>query len=463
MKINVKIAAFTAAVILIVVIMISYGVFLFERNSRIEEIEEEQKAILQSFVTLSEEMLLVQDELLLFNTMTALKNTYRGVEYLNFYNIKSDRLFFTDRDKSDSAIKYRDIHDLWKDDYVFSAPVYVSKERTGVAQIGFSPEYYERRITEAIRQARNNILRISFAAMLIGLAMALFLAKTITDPIRKLARGARYIGEGKLETAIDIKSRDEIGMLAEEFNEMAEKLADLDRAKDDFVNAVSHELRTPLAAIEGYIDLLVDRGEAVPEEKRKKALNIMKDSSQRLGRFINDVLDMAKIKAGMMEVVKKENKIDELIEETVSLLDSIAGKKDIEIDIEIDEGVSKVLADKERVNQVLTNLLGNALKFTPQGGTVSIGAADEDEEFVRVWGEDTGPGIPEEDMGRIFRQFEQADEARNIDGPKGTGLGLAIAQGIIESHGGRIWVDSVEGSGTVFYFTLEAFKNGEEQ
>ncbi len=459
MKINLKLGIFTAAVIILVVVMVSYGVFLYERRTRIDEINQEQRSILQSFITLSEEALIVHDEVLLLNTMQAIENTYRGVEFINFYNLNTERLLFTDREEIDKVYNVIDIHDTWQDGYEFSAPVYILGERTGIAQIGFSQGYYENRIEESIRKARNNIMLISLGALLLGIVLALVVSGTITKPIRKLTEGARYIGEGKLSTRIEINSSDEIGVLADEFNDMALRLLELDKAKDDFVNAVSHELRTPLAAIEGYIDLLLDRGDAVPEEKKKKALKIMKSSSQRLSRFISDILDMAKIKAGMMDIDKKPCALKDIVDKTVSLLDSVAQNKGVRIIVDISSEVPPVFADPERINQVLTNLIGNALKFTPKDGTITVAAENSESGYIKAWVRDTGPGIPQEDLTRIFRQFEQSGDARNVDGPKGTGLGLAIAQGIVNSHGGKIWVESKRGEGAAFFFTLPVARN----
>lgn len=458
MKISFKLGIFTAAVILAVIILVSYGVFMVERRLRIKEIEEEQETILRSFISLCEEALVIRDEIMILNNMRALKNTYPGIEYISFYNINTDRFRSTDDEKKDDIYAVRDIHDLWVEDDILSSPVYVRDNKAGIAQIGFSSSYYQQRIQDKLKDMGGNIFKVSFIAMLLGLALALFLSKTITSPVRKLTQGARYIGEGNLSTRIDIESKDEIGILAAEFNEMALKLAELDRAKDDFVNAVSHELRTPLAAIEGYIDLLIHRGKNVPDEKRNKALNIMKLSSQRLSHFIDDVLDMAKIKAGMMELEKEPCSVKDIIEKTIALLNSVAQKENIEIKTRIDEKLLPVFADPHRVNQVLTNLIGNALKFTPSGGHITVGAENCRNPFVKIMVKDTGPGIPQEDLGKIFRQFEQTGSARNIDGPKGTGLGLAIAKGIVDSHKGRIWVESAPGSGAEFYFTLPVYR-----
>ncbi|MBN2407998.1 MAG: HAMP domain-containing histidine kinase [Elusimicrobia bacterium] len=469
MKLRAKLSIFTALIIVWVVFVITYNIFLYEKASRIKDIKDKQAAIMENFVNLAEEALIVRDELLLLNNMGALKKTYRGIAYMNFIITKGDvtRILYTDRDYTYRAGSKKDITSLNSEEYSsrsgedileMSRPLYLGPEKAGVGQVGFSQEYYDDYIAGVIAKVRNRIILIGTASLMFGLIFSLILSGTIAKPINQVAMGAQAIGEGKLTTRIKVKTQDEVGTLAEEFNDMAVKLSELDKAKDDFVNAVSHELRTPLAAIEGYVDFLMDGGESVPREKREKALNIMKTSSQRLAKFINDILDIAKIKASKIVYEKIEHDIREIADKVIGLLKSVAEKAQINIVLNISDKVPHILADEDRIDQVLTNLIGNALKFTPEKGTITIGAERADSNYIRVSVSDTGPGIPEKDIKKIFGQFEQSEQARNVRGPKGTGLGLAIAEGIIKSHGGRIWVESTLGSGTTFFFTLPICK-----
>jgi signal transduction histidine kinase len=425
--------------------MMSYSLFVFEKNNLFETNKNNQKAIFGNFTYLATETMLVRDELLLLNIMKALKNTYWGIDYINFINSKG-RIISTDKERTAQIDSKKFIERFVIDEYSLrsnkkilemSGPVYVGNERLGVSQIGFSETIYTKFISKSIGEAQKKIIYISLIALIFGLLCSLILARTIAGPIKKLAFGAKEIGNGKLNTHIDVRSRDELGMLANEFNQMAEKLAELDKAKDNFVNAVSHELRTPLSAIEGYIDFLVEGGDRITPEKKSKALGIMKSSSQRLGRFINDILDIAKVKSGSMDFNIVPARIKFIVNKVVGLLVSVAQQKGVTLGVAIRDDIPEILADEERINQVLTNLIGNALKFTPEGGKIIIGAE-----------------VRKEDLGKIFQQFEQSSNARNIQGPKGTGLGLAIAEGIVKSHGGRIWVESAVGKGTTFYFTL---------
>jgi len=463
-KLGTKLSLFTIAIIVLVIFTISFSLFIFEKDSRKRDIRENQEAIFHSFIQLARESLLIHDEVLLLNNMTLLKNTFKGVAYLNFMT-DGERILYTDKDNSFRIFKKQYISEAVRDGYVrkdnekiyeLSSPVYIDNKKIGLAQIGFSGKYYDNIIAETISKAGDRILVISFISLVVGLSLALLFSKKLVQPLIKLSEGAGEVGKGKLETRIPVESDDEIGMLAAEFNQMTEKLSELDRAKDDFVNAVSHELKTPLAAIEGYVDFLIDAGDNIPFEKQLKALGIMKTSTQRLSKFINDVLDIAKIKASKMYLQKEKCSLRRIAEKVIGLLQSVAKKKDIELLVKIDDSIPEVLVDEERIDQVFTNLIGNALKFTPRGGKITVGAVKEGAGFIKVFVRDTGPGIPKEDLQRIFGQFEQSDGARNVEGQKGTGLGLAISEGIVKSHGGRIWVESEIDAGTTFYFTLPA-------
>jgi len=463
MKLKTKLSIFTTSIIIVIVAVISYSLFVYVKSSRYKDIMTDQRTTMEHFIHLAKEALVVRDELLLLNTMRALKSTYNGIVYLNYINNSQGRILYTDREMSARIVEQRNLdrtitrtYSPHRNERIFeiTQPVSVNNENIGVLQIGFSQKYYDEMVAGTIEEAGKRILLISLACLILGLAVSVFLSRTLAGPIRKLTVGAQEIGEGRLDTRIDVKTNDELGMLADEFNQMAQRLAELDRAKDDFVNAVSHELRTPLSAIEGYIDYLIEGGERITPDKKDKALNIMKSSSRRLAAFINDILDVAKIKASKMYFDMEPRSMLEVTEKSVKLFEVVAEQKGIKLEVAVQENIPRVSIDEERIRQVFTNLIGNAMKFTPEDGTITVGAEIMDARFVRAYVRDTGPGIPKEDLRKIFVQFEQSEGARKVEGQKGTGLGLTIAEGIVRSHGGRIWVESVVGEGTVFSFTL---------
>jgi len=276
----------------------------------------------------------------------------------------------------------------------------------------------------------------------------------MTKPIKQMAKGAELIGQGKLDTEISVKGKDELGSLARDLNKMSRQLKEIDQMKSDFVTSVTHELRSPLTSLTMYIDLFLKGGAGELNDKAKKFLTIMERSNNRLSRFIDDLLDMAKIERGKMEIKKEPLGILPIVSETVQLIKPQADEKDIEITMDISDNLPLVFVDGDRTRQIITNLLSNSIKFTPEKGKVSIKIQDEGE-HVQVSISDTGIGIPPEQINRIFDKFEQVREVRErVKGPKGTGLGLAIVKSLVEAQGGKIWVESEVDKGSTFYFTL---------
>jgi len=276
----------------------------------------------------------------------------------------------------------------------------------------------------------------------------------MTKPIKQMAKGAELIGQGKLDTEISVKGKDELGSLARDLNKMSRQLKEIDQMKSDFLASVTHELKSPLTSLIMYIDLFLQGAAGTLNEKAKKFLKIMERNSNRLSRFIDDLLDMAKIERGKMEIKKEPLEILPIVSETVELMKPQADEKDIEIAINIPDNLPLVFVDGDRTRQIITNLVSNSIKFTPEEGKISIKIQD-DKEYLQVSISDTGIGIPPEQINRIFDKFEQVREVRErVKGPKGTGLGLAIVKSLVEAQGGKIWVESELDKGSTFYFTL---------
>ena len=241
--------------------------------------------------------------------------------------------------------------------------------------------------------------------------------------------------------------------LFQEIQEKNEQLEMASRHKSQFLAGVSHELRTPLNAIIGFSEVLLDPSLEVNEEKRARFLTHVFNSGKHLLGLINDILDLSKIEAGRVELEIETAVISNVLEAAESTLKPLAAKKAIDLRVESDGRIPRVPMDAARIRQVVLNLVGNAIKFTPEGGQVWL-RADALDEVVRVEVEDTGPGIPIEDHERIFLEFEQARIGSAGSKPEGTGLGLALAKKLVEMHGGKIWLESKVGEGSRFYFTL---------
>jgi signal transduction histidine kinase len=232
-----------------------------------------------------------------------------------------------------------------------------------------------------------------------------------------------------------------------------EKLKELDYLKSDFVSNVSHELRTPLTAIKGAVDLMLREIAGPLTEKQTHYLTRVRSNTQHLAALINDLLDLSKIESGRIEVKFSRVSLNGLVHEVVEGLRPVAAEKVIVLEATIREPSTLVWADRDKINQVLMNLIGNAIKFTPVQGRVTVSASRNGEESVQVSVSDTGPGVPPDEKEKIFAKFYQIAEV-NGENPKGTGLGLAISKALVELHGGKIWVESEEGHGSTFSFTL---------
>jgi signal transduction histidine kinase len=325
----------------------------------------------------------------------------------------------------------------------------------GVVFVGFNVNLLEAKLKIINGRFWPRLLWSLSLVLLAGVAITFLYAKRLTRPIFNLTEGAKSIGEGRWDTHIPVEGKDELGFLAHEFNLMAMKLKELDQLKDDFVSSVSHELRSPLAAIAGYAELLRSKPlDQIAQEKREKALSIIQESTERLSHFINDILDLAKLKAGHAEIRRRTFNVKAAIDEVVGLLTPLFDKKQIVYVVDVPDNIPTLQADPEKIRQVLTNLLSNALKFTPAQGKIRISAKNQSE-FVDIMVQDSGAGIPEDQKEAVFERFRQVRSGREVvTGQKGTGLGLAIAKGNVEAHGGRIWIESELGKGTTVHFTL---------
>ena len=233
------------------------------------------------------------------------------------------------------------------------------------------------------------------------------------------------------------------------FHDITE-LRRLERVRQDFVANVSHELRTPLSSIKGYSETLM--GGVSKEEDRQEFLGIIYRESDRLANLIDDLLDLSKIESGKMAMVFMPVEITPVIKRTAGVLEKLALQKSIKIGVDIPSGLPKVLADENRLSQVFLNLLDNAIKYTPEGGSVKISVFPQDK-YLQVDITDTGAGIPQSDLPRIFERFYRVDKARSRQ-LGGTGLGLSIVKHIVQAHGGQVWVKSEVGRGSTFSFTV---------
>ncbi len=361
------------------------------------------------------------------------------------------------RDRQDALIQNLQVGDKKVIDV--SIPVMLGSnppEFKGVARIGFDRSVIDEEIKISLRVMDQRIQRAFLLALILGVAGAFFLASFMTKPIETLREGAQKIGEGKLNHRIQVKTNDELRELADDFNLMAQKLGELDEMKQDFVSNVTHELRSPMTSIRGYVDLLLQQAAGPITDMQKDYLSIIKNSSVRLGRFIDNLLDVAKIEAHKLRLTPEKMKVYDLAHEMQVLFKPQLDEKTIEFKNFVPNNLTEAFVDKDKLAEVMINLTSNAIKFTPEGGRIELHAS-EGNNHLEVSVHDTGAGIPAEMVDKLFNKFEQVKSNQGLARKhKGTGLGLTIAKGIIEAHGGKIWIKSPapSGKGTAFYFTI---------
>jgi len=263
---------------------------------------------------------------------------------------------------------------------------------------------------------------------------------TVSQPEERIFKinGVPIIRNGVLDGAVLV------------FHNITE-LRRLEKVRQDFVANVSHELRTPLTSIKGYAETLLE-GALQDKDNAKDFIEIIYRDSDRLAKLIDDLLDLSKIESGKLKMDFLPIDILEIISRTIKVLDAQAKRKFISISLNVTGELPKILVDETRISQVLLNLLDNAIKYTPNGGKISISAFTKDG-FVQVDISDTGIGISEKDIPRIFERFYRVDKARSRE-LGGTGLGLSIVKHIVQAHGGQVWVESELGQGSTFSFTI---------
>lgn len=239
------------------------------------------------------------------------------------------------------------------------------------------------------------------------------------------------------------------------------KEVEADRAKSEFVSTVSHELRTPMTAIKGYTDLLYSGAAGPISAEQRRFLSTIKSNTDRLTALINDLLDISRMETGRVRFEPRPLQIGGVIADVVNVLAGQAEAKQQRLSYDIAAGLPDIMGDRDRLNQVLTNLIGNAIRYTPEGGEIVVRAYPV-EKAVRVDVQDTGIGIAPEDLGHIFERFYRADHPL-VQETRGTGLGLYIVKMFVEMHGGRIWVESELGKGSTFTFILPVPLQAEEE
>jgi signal transduction histidine kinase len=366
-----------------------------------------------------------------------------------------------------TSATYRD--PLGRVSVIAAAPV-------GDAQGGVAGAIVLVRPVKEVTQTTAGLLVLAVQGLLVGLALSLavslVLARNLTGPLLALEGAASRVAAGDFSQRVKVEANDEIGRVAASFNAMAERLGELQRERQDLYASVSHELRTPVTAIKGFAQAL-EESVGGPDE-RLRHLAIIQEEASRLERLVNDLFSLARLEGGQVSFDWRRVDLGPLVADAVGKYQPQAEKAGVRLGLAATVGGTfgpgpVVRGDPDRLNQVLANLIENALRFTPRGGHVTVsltaaggagggrvggGLSGRGDVLLSV--ADTGPGIPEADLGRVFERFYTVDRsrARKKDGAGGTGLGLAIAKEIVQAHGGRIWAGQGPEGGALLSLTL---------
>jgi len=310
----------------------------------------------------------------------------------------------------------------------------------------------------AYTSSRNLLVGAAAGTIVLALLLGFVLSWSLIGPIQRIDSRLAAIASGNFSGHVDVTNRDELGALAANVNRMNDELQRLyreletaSRHKSEFLANMSHELRTPLNAIIGFSQVLRDGLFGEVNAKQQEYLEDILTSGNHLLALINDVLDLSKVEAGQVQLELAPFSLGDALERGVSMVREQATRNGVQVTLHANGGLHVVTGDERRVRQVIFNLLSNAVKFTSAGGSVDVTATRANGE-VRVSVADTGPGITEDDLGRIFEEFQQTEAGARQH--EGTGLGLALSKRFVEMHGGRIWCDSEVGKGSTFVFTI---------
>jgi signal transduction histidine kinase len=350
---------------------------------------------------------------------------------------------------------------------------------------------------KAVAAARDRTIFITFVGILAIIIFINFLiGKFVRRRVKHLVDTTRRFAEGDMDVSVEVKTSDEIGVLGNTFNYMVRRIAsfskelehevekktsllnernvlldrlnrannqlrEFDQIKSKFLANMSHELRTPMNSIIGYTDLLVDEVDGPINEEQRNSLLRITTNARHLMKLINDILDLSRIEAGKVELEVTSFTLQELLESLLPIFQPLVSRKGLTLDVDLADDLPPAYGDIDKIKQVLVNLIGNAIKFTEQGGVMIRGRISargikpgEEPIFIEVCVEDTGIGIREEDLDKVFNKFEQADLSTMRQQYEGTGLGLSIVKQLVAMHMGLIWVESEVGRGSKFCFTI---------
>lgn len=348
--------------------------------------------------------------------------------------------------KQGKAIEYGNVKTSSQSNYVYLKPIFNKDYFSGVIVMVVPTE----KMIEPIIRI-NEVIWITALLVIVAGGIFIYFAskRYLVKPIDEITTAARRISKGGVNERLNIIENNEIGELAESFNIMAESLQKVDENRKAFISNVSHELRSPITSIKGFISGILDG--VIPRDKEGYYLNIVYEETDRLSRLINDLLDIATLESGKMRLNKQEIDISNMLKHTITKFEGLIDKKGLKVDVVLEQEHQYVIGDNDRITQVVTNLIDNAIKYSLPNGSVRITTKSKgDRVLVSIYND--GDQLSKEQLIKIWDRFYKADVSRT--NKVSTGLGLPIVRLILTEHGEDIWAENYKDTGVVFTFTL---------
>ncbi len=303
-----------------------------------------------------------------------------------------------------------------------------------------------------ISAVHQSLLWVGLGMIGVSVVVSYFVVREIMRPLSTLTGAVQKVRTGSYGQTVSVERHDEVGVLTESFNEMSEEVARNDKMRRQLFANIAHELRTPLAILQGNLEGMID--DIIPTDK--KILLSMADETVRMGRLIQDLRDLSLAEINELTLHKEAADINVMLERAVSMLQPLCDEKDLTVQLNLSRDLPSLVIDIDRINQVIYNLLNNAIRYIERGCAITVSTLAvtvDGKSYVQVQIADTGKGIAPKDLEHIFQYFYRSEQSRNRKSG-GSGIGLALAQQFIRSHGGNIWADSTVGKGTTFTFIL---------
>lgn len=349
--------------------------------------------------------------------------------------------------KTGKSIVYNNVAGNLGNEYVYLKPIFKGNYFSGII-VMMAPLSS---INASLIKATETIWFTAIIGVIIGAIIIYFYGKKrLIEPLNKINTAARRLSRGEVDEKIEVQRNDEIGELANSFNVMAESLKTVDENRRAFISNVSHELRSPITSIKGFISGILDG--VIPRDKEGYYLKIVYDETERLSRLINDLLDISSMEAGKVKLNIQELDINSLIKQCVAKFEGKIKDAGVHMDVTLEMAHQYVYADNDKLIQVLTNLIDNAIKYGNENGHIKIDTKSKgDKVYFSIYNE--GPTLTQEQIVKIWDRFYKADISRT--NKVSTGLGLPIVRLILTEHGEDIWVENFKDKGVIFTFTLK--------